>query len=422
MDLTPPRGTADLLPPASERMWGLYAAAARTARLYGYRYVETPVLQHTDLFVRTSGGTSDVVSKEMYTFDDRGGRSLTLRPEGTAPVMRAYLAHAHDVVTPFRAFYLDHTWRYGRPQAGRLREFRVFGTESIGTPEADADAEVIEVAWRFLRERGLGRVRLELNSIGDDTCRPPYREELVAFLGSNVARLRDEHRDRFADNPMRVLDCKDEMCRAVAAEAPKISERLCAACKEHFEDVQAELRDRGIAFVHEQTLVRGLDYYTRTAFEFVSEALDAAQSTVCGGGRYDGLAEVLGGPPTPGVGFGLGLDRVALAVDAENAAAEEAPPLHAVVVALGGGAQVWARQVAAVLRDRGLAVSGGAAARPLKAQLRIADRSGALFALIVGEQEARAGTVTVRRLEDGRQQEMGLDDAVAWVATVGDAV
>ncbi|MGZ5352259.1 MAG: histidine--tRNA ligase, partial [Actinomycetota bacterium] len=241
MELQPPRGTLDLLPPAGGRMRELYDRAAQVARLYGYRYVETPGFEDTELFRATSGQTSDVVSKEMYTFLDRGDRSLTLRPEGTAPVMRAYLHKRGEMPTPFKGYYLTRMYRYGRPQAGRYREHRQFGIEVFSEAAPTADVEVIVVGDRFLRQLGLSRYRVEVNSIGDETCRPAYREELVAFLRDNRERLRDDHRDRFEDNPLRILDCKDEACRAVALEAPKIVERLCDPCREHFDGVLAGL-------------------------------------------------------------------------------------------------------------------------------------------------------------------------------------
>jgi histidyl-tRNA synthetase len=319
MELAPPRGTQDLLPPAGERMQALYARAAEIARRYGYRYVETPTFGHSELFARTSGQTSDVVSKEMYTFEDRGGRSLTLRPEGTAPIVRAYLENRHDLPSPFKAYYLAHMFRYGRPQAGRYREHRQFGIEVVDAPDPAADVEVISVGDAFLRSLGLSRYELQVNSIGDEVCRPAYREELVAFLRAHRERIRDEHRDRFEDNPMRVLDCKDDACRALAAEAPKITDRLCGPCREHFDAVLDGLRAEALKPDVVPTLVRGLDYYTRTAFEFVSDVTSLAQAgTLFGGGRYDGLAEALGGPRVPGVGFGMGLERVLLALEDEG--------------------------------------------------------------------------------------------------------
>jgi histidyl-tRNA synthetase len=417
MDLKPVRGTLDLLPPSGGRMRALYDRAARLARLYGYRYVETPALESTDLFVATSGQSSDVVAKEMYTFEDRGGRSLTLRPEGTAPVMRAYLADLHDQPSPFKAYYVTRMYRYGRPQAGRYREHRQFGVEVFGVEGPAADVEVIVMGDRYLRELGLTRYRLEINSIGDANCRPAYRELLLAYLREHREDIRDEHRERFELNPLRVLDCKDEACRAVAEGAPKISDHLCDACREHFDRVLRGLEEAGLKTVVIPTMVRGLDYYTRTAFEFVSEVLSEAQATLFGGGRYDGLAEALGGPPVPGVGFGMGLERVLLALEDEGVKPPEEDSLDCFVVSVGETAAGRAHHVAEALRRSGVSAALSFEDRPLKAQLKMADRSGARFALIVGEREAAAGTVTLRRLSDGHQQESALEEAVASILT-----
>jgi len=388
----------------------------RLCALYGYRPITTPAFEDTALFERTSGPGSDVVQKEMYTFEDRGGRQLTLRPEATAGIVRAYLAHAYDLPSPFKAYTVAAMWRYGRPQSGRYREFRQFDIEVIGAAEPAADVEVVAVGDRFLRDAGLDRLRLEVNSIGDEVCRPAYREELIGYLAANRDALRDEHRDRFRDNPLRVLDCKDDACRRVAAGAPKISDRLCGPCAEHFAGVQDGLRAEGIAFVHEPTLVRGLDYYTRTAFEFVAEGLSEGQGTVCGGGRYDGLAEVLGGPPTPGVGFASGLDRILLALEDEGRTVPGIAGLECFVAAVGPTAQAAAADVARRLRSAGVSTLVPFDVRSLKSQLRMADRHGARHAVIVGEREAGTGTVTLRRLDDGTQEELSVADLVRRLA------
>jgi histidyl-tRNA synthetase len=398
-------------------MRALYDRAAELARRFGYRYVETPGFEDTDLFAKTSGQTSDVVSKEMYTFLDRGERSLTLRPEGTAPVMRAYLHNRNEMPSPFKAYYLTRMYRYGRPQAGRYREHRQFGIEVFAEAGASADVEVIVVGDRFLRELGLTRHHVQINSIGDAVCRPAYREELVAFLRSNRERLRDDHRDRFEDNPLRVLDCKDEACVAVAAEAPKIVDRLCDPCREHFDDVLKGLGDEGLEPTITATLVRGLDYYTRTAFEFVAEGLSPQQSTLFGGGRYDGLAEALGGPHVPGVGYGMGLERVVLALEDEGLAPPEEPPVRAFVVAIGERARSRGRELVRVLRAAGTSADTSFEDRPLKAQLKMADRTGATYAAILGERELQDGVATVRRLSDGVQERVPLADVVNWLST-----
>ena len=417
MELAPPSGTLDLLPPEGARMRALYDRAATLARLHGYRYVETPGFEATELFARTSGESSDVVTKEMYTFEDRGGRSLTLRPEGTAPVMRAYLTSIQDHPTTFKTYYLTRMYRYARKQRGRYREHRQFGIEVFGTEDPSADAEVIAVGDAFLRGLGLSRIELQLNSIGDEVCRPAYRELLVAYLREHREQLTDEHRDRFEDNPLRVLDCKDEACRAVAAEAPRITDHLCDACRAHFEGVQASLKDAEVAWTLEPTLVRGLDFYTRTAFEFVSPGLSPQQATLFGGGRYDGLAEVLGGPHVPGVGFGMGLERVLLALQEEGIAPPEEPPLVVFAVGVGDAGRARVRELVRDLRAAGVPADTSFEDRPLKAQLKMADRTGATYAAIVGERELETGSVTLRRLADGTQDEVPNDGLLARLSS-----
>ena len=425
MELAPSRGTKDLLPPAGGQMQALYDRAAATARRHGFRYVETPVFEATELFARTSGATSDIVTKEMYTFTDRGDRSLTLRPEGTAPVMRAYLHERQRQATPFKGYYLTRMYRYSRPQAGRLREHRQFGVEVIGTDAPGADVEVMVVGDAFLRALGLRRFHLEVNSLGDEVCRPAYRQVLLAYLRDHRGELRDEHKDRFEDNPLRVLDCKDDVCREVAAGAPAMVDHLCDACRAHFDDVLAGLAAAGIEGRTTTTLVRGLDFYTRTAFEFVSDALqeagNAQQSALFGGGRYDGLAETLGGPHVPGIGFGMGLERVLLALEDEGVAPPEEPALAVFVVAIGAGARAAGDDLLRALRSAGVDADAAYEERPLKAQLKMADRTGARFAAIVGERELANGTVTLRRLDNGVQESVPREAAVAWVQTGAEA-
>jgi histidyl-tRNA synthetase len=414
VELQPPRGTADLLPPRSDAILALYDEAHELARRFAFRYVETPTFEHTELFARTSGDTSDIVSKEMYTFDDKGGRSMTLRPESTASVVRAFLANAQELPTPFKAYYVHPNYRHGRPQAARLREFRVFGVEVLGAAVADADVEVVELADTFLRARGLRDVVLHLNSVGDEVCRPSYREKLIAYLEPHVDELDEDCRKRLHTNPMRVLDCKVDGGKDFVLAAPLVSDNLCDACAEHFAAVRRGLEDAGVAFEHDPHIVRGLDYYTRTAFEFMSNAIGGQQSTVCGGGRYDGLAKVLGGSDVPGVGFGMGIDRVLIAMEIERA---ELPPARApqcFVVAFAGGRRAGL-ELLRELRAAGIAADRAVEERPLGAQLRMADRGGARYAAIVGEREAEAGVVTLRRLDDGAQEEVARADVVNWL-------
>ncbi|MEX0756162.1 MAG: histidine--tRNA ligase [Actinomycetota bacterium] len=418
MELAPPRGTADLLPPRADAMLDLYERSHRTARLYGYRYVETPTFEHTELFARTSGATSDVVTKEMYTFEDTKGRSFTLRPENTASVVRAYLTHQHDLGAPFRAYYVGSQFRHGRPQAGRLREFRQFGVEVLGMAGPDADVEVIELGERFLRDRGLRDQVLHLNSIGDAACRPAYRELLVAHFEPHLDELDEDCRTRLRSNPLRVFDCKVDGNKDFVRSAPAIVEHLCEACTEHFAQVRAGLDGAGVAYELDARLVRGLDYYTRTAFEWISSALDAAQSTINAGGRYDGLAEQLGGAATPGVGFAMGLDRVLLAADAEKAPPAPSTAPACFVVALGDEARAAAGTLIADLRAAGVPVTTALEDRPMKAQLKMADRSGATFTAILGAREIAAGQATLRRMADGEQETIPIETAVARLVTV----
>jgi histidyl-tRNA synthetase len=415
MELAPPRGTTDLLPPRSEAMLDLYEEAHRAARLFGFRYVETPTFENTELFARTSGETSDVVTKEMYTFEDKGGRSLTLRPEQTAGVVRAALQHAHDLPSPFKGYYLGPQFRHGRPQAGRLREFRQWGVEVIGAAGPAADAEVVALGDRFLRDRGLRAFVLRLNSIGDPVCRPAYRELLIAHLEPHLDELDGDCRARLRTNPLRILDCKVDGKKPFVLDAPLISDHLCDPCEAHFAAVRAALDAAGVAYEHDPRLVRGLDYYTRTAFEFVSGALSQAQATVCAGGRYDGLAQELGAPPTPGVGFALGLDRVLLAMEAEGVPAPPALGPACFVVTLGPQAAAAGAGLVSELRAAGVSAAAPYEERPLKAQLKMADRAGAAFVAIVGDKELAEGVVTLRRLVDGVQKTVPAADVVSWL-------
>jgi histidyl-tRNA synthetase len=416
VDFNPPRGTVDFVPPRSAALRAVTQSAHRVAGLFGFAYVETPGFEPTEIFARSSGESSDVVQEEMYTFEDRGGRMLTLRPEGTAPIVRAYLANRQELPVPFKAYLLGPMWRYGRPQTGRSREFRQFDVEIIGAGDPGADVEVVACGERYFRDLGLEGYHLEVNSIGDERCRPRYRQMLLEYLEAQAPRLRDEHKDRFRENPLRVLDCKDPACREVAEDAPKIIDELCEPCREHFEAVVSGLDEEGIKHQLVPTLVRGLDYYTRTAFEWIGAALPEGQASLGGGGRYDGLAEVLGGPPTPGVGFALGIEpRILLALEAEGRLPTSSG-VDCFVVSVGPEATARGRDLIRTLRGAGVSADGSVGDRPLKAQLRMADRAGARFALILGEQEARAGTVTVRRLEDGHQETVPSTDVATWIS------
>lgn len=421
MELVPPRGTQDLLPDRADAMLGLYDEAHRVARLFGYRYVETPTFEQTELFARTSGATSDVVTKEMYTFQDKGGRSVTLRPESTAGVVRAYLSRSQSLPNPFKGYYVAAEFRHGRPQAGRMREFRQFGIEVIGTSAPGADVEVIVVGDRFLRERGLRDVSLHLNSIGDEECRPAYRERLIAHLEPFRDQLDEDCRVRLDRNPLRVFDCKVDGDKDFVRVAPSIADHLCDACEAHFAAVRVGLDEAGVEYVLDPRLVRGLDYYTRTAFEWLSGVLAANKTgTLNAGGRYDGLAEALGGSPTPGVGFAMGLDRLLLAMDGEGRSLPSPRTPRCFVVAIGDAAASEARALVGRLQESGVSAMRAFEDRPLKAQLKMADRAGAAFAAILGERELAEGVVTLRRLLDGVQKSVPAADAVRWLTRLDD--
>lgn len=417
-DFQPPRGTQDLLPPNSDALESLAADASALSRRFGFRRVETPTFEHTELFARGVGEASDIVTKEMYTFEDKGGRSLTLRPEGTAPVVRAFLANRQRLPHPFKAYYVVPMFRHERPQAGRMRQHTQFGVEIIGSGSPLADVEVVTIGFRYLTGpgRGLSRFVLHLNSIGDENCRPAYREVLIEFLKGRIDQLCKDSKERMLSNPLRVLDCKVEGCRKATEDAPRILDFLDDACREHFESVRGGLDDEGIPYVLDHRLVRGLDYYTRTAFEFVSDLLGPTQSTLCGGGRYDGLAEVLGGEPTPGIGFGLGLERLLLAMEREGLPMPAPEPLAVFLVAVGEAGANEAGALLRALREQGVSAEAALEERPLKAQLKMADRAGARYAAILGEQEIAEGMVTVRRMEDGHQERVKLSEVGSWLA------
>jgi histidyl-tRNA synthetase len=389
------KGMADVLPPASGRFAALVARFAEHAHRAGYGLVLTPVVEDYGLFTRV-GESTDIVRKEMYDFETKGGDHVALRPEGTAPVVRAYLEHRPT--TPWKAWYVAPNFRYEQPQAGRYRLHHQVGAEAIGSDDPDLDVEVVTLLARFYADLGLRTTTLLLNSLGDATCRPAYRETLVAFLRekARAGHLCGEHAQRFEDNPLRVLDCKKPPCREATKDAPHQVDQLCQPCEAHFARVQAGLTDLGITYTLQPTLVRGLDYYTRTTFEFEAGALQDTQAQVAigGGGRYDGLAEALGGPPTPGIGFGAGVERILLACDAEGAfpAPEHHPQLEVFVIDTTGGEA--ARTTVDALRRAGIAADRAYDGRSFKAQMKNALRSGARYAVAIDADRTELRTLT----------------------------
>ena len=407
-----PSGTHDVLFPESTRWEALLARFADRVERAGYGLVHTPMFEDVRVFRRGIGEGSDVVGKEMYEFEDRGGRTLALRPEGTAPMVRAFVQHRPSL--PWKAWYATPAFRYERPQAGRYRQHHQLGVEALGPGDPDLDVEVIALADGFFRSLGLTAFSLRLNSMGDRVCRPAYLDQLRAYLADRRETLCPEHVERLEANPLRVLDCKRPECREATAGAPALVDHLCDDCAAHFARVQAGLGALGVPFELDHRLVRGFDYYTRTTFEFSSEALGSAQNGIGGGGRYDGMVEVLGGPPTPGIGFGIGIERLLLACDAEGVYPVVPAGLDAFVVDVTGGDS--ARDLTVELRGAGLRADRAFDDRSMKAQLKLADRSGAVVALIAGPDEVASGTVSLRPLRAAG------DQRTVPVAEVVDAV
>jgi histidyl-tRNA synthetase len=411
MQFAAPRGTHDILPDQTPLWQWLEGKFRRIARLYGYEEIRTPLFEFTPVYSRTAGETSDIVGKEMYTFQDRGGDSLTLRPEGTAGVVRAYLQHGLNATRPLaKLYYIAPNFRYERSQAGRYRQHHQAGIEAIGSQDPALDAEVIALGKHYLEDVGLTGVTLYINSVGCANCRPAYREALQAFLQPLLPQLSGDSQRRFETNPMRILDSKDEKDREVTADAPVMLSHLCDECQDHFAKLQNHLLNLKVEFEVDDRLVRGLDYYTKTAFEFKHSGL-GAQDTVLAGGRYDGFVEQLGGSPTPGIGFGSGIERVllALAADGVHPIVPDCKP-EVYIATMGDDAHKRGVAVLGQLRRDGIAAEMSYGARSLKSQMKQADRSGARLALLMGDDELAKGAATVRWLQTSEQDFIELDD------------
>ena len=398
-----PRGTKDILPEQTPNWLRLENKIRELCTLYGYEEIRTPTFEHTELFLRGIGEGTDVVDKEMYTFTDRGDRSITLRPENTASVVRAYLQNKLYVKGLAKLFYIGSMFRYDRPQAGRLREFHQFGVEALGEKNPAVDAEIILLAWDFLRGLGLDDLTLKINTVGCPACRPIYRRKLTEFFTEEADELCSDCRRRLEKNPLRILDCKIDGLKDFMDDAPKIETCLCDDCREHFNGVKKFLTAAGVAFTIDNRLVRGLDYYTKTAFEIQYAPL-GAQSAVAGGGRYDGLIKEIGGDDTPAVGFAAGLERILLALELQNLLPAQDKKIAAFVVSGGGAADVYAFKLLTDLRRRNVVAAMDFGGKSMKAQMKAAAKSGARFALIVGEDEVADSTVTVKNLETAAQE------------------
>ena len=407
-----PKGTADVLPGESEIYYKLENQLREAARLYGFREIRTPVFEHTELFRRGVGETTDVVQKEMYTFEDNGKRSVTLRPEGTAGCVRAFLEHGlFNEPLPQKLFYITSCYRYEKPQAGRLREFHQFGVESFGSAAPAQDAEIIALARRIFINFGLKDIALEINSIGCPTCRKQFQAALREYFTAHIDSLCETCRERLGKNPMRILDCKSPVCGEIAAGAPAVLDYLCEECETHFAQVKAQLDALGIAYKVNPTIVRGLDYYTKTVFEFVSTGI-GAQGTVCGGGRYDGLVQELGGAPLPACGFGMGLERVKLVLEAEGKTPMCERPADIYVAPASPACTIRAMQLTDSLRAAGIAALTDVIGRSLKAQMKLANKLGVQYTLVLGEEEFSRGEAQLKNMQTGSTRAVSLEDLV----------
>jgi len=404
------KGTKDILPEESYLWQQLEAKLRALARAYHYEEIRVPTFEETELFVKGTGETTDIVGKEMYTFRDKGERSVTLKPEGTPSVIRAYLEHGLDGKAPlFKVYYLERMYRQEKPQAGRLRQFTQFGAETLGSLDPVLDAEMLDLAWKVCEVAGLKQIEIKLSSIGCPSCRPAYKTMIKDKLLPKVGELCGDCKERLEKNPLRVLDCKVEHCKELTQGLPSILDYLCAECKAHFVKVKAYLGDLNIPYVLDTRLVRGLDYYTKTVFELVSTAL-GSRGALPAGGRYDGLVETLGGKPTPGVGFACGMEPLLLAMEKEGVVWKDSNRLDVFLATLGEEAKRAGFKLVDALRNQGLSCEMDFLSRSLKAQMREADRLQAKYVLILGEDELKKKIITLREMATKEQKEVALDE------------
>ncbi len=407
-----PKGTKDILPSESYKWQYVENTAREVARVFGASEIRTPTFEHTEVFLRGVGETTDIVNKEMYTFLDKGGRSITLKPEGTAGVARSFVENGMaSMALPQKLYYITQCFRYERPQAGRLREFHQFGVEFLGASDANIDAEVILLAKSFLDKVGIKNITLYLNSIGCKECRKKYEQALTEYLNKNIDGMCELCKDRLKKNPLRILDCKNDDCKKITANAPKILDYICEDCANHFNKVQNLLKIAGVEFKVNANIVRGLDYYTRTVFEFVSDNI-GAQGTVCGGGRYDGLISQLGGNDVPGIGFAVGIERILMLL--ENTGVQIANPnkVEYYVAPMGEKEAEKAFEIVSKLRSRGISADFDHMGRGIKAQFKYADKIGAEKVIVIGSNELAQGKAKVKCMADGSESEVEFDKLV----------
>ena len=410
-----PKGTKDVLPSESYKWHYIENTVREVARLFGANEVRTPTFEHTELFLRGVGDTTDIVNKEMYTFEDKGNRSITLKPEGTAGVARAYIENSlFNAPQPTKMYYITPVFRYERPQAGRLREHHQFGVEFYGSTSPSADVEVMSLAKSIFTKLGVKDLQLNINSIGCKTCRKDYNKALKDYFSSKIDKMCSTCKERLDKNPLRILDCKEEGCKAIVKDAPNTIDYLCADCKTHHESVCKGLTSIGLDYVVNPRIVRGLDYYTRTVFEFISTGI-GAQGTVCGGGRYNDLVEQVGGKPTPAVGFGMGIERLILVLESLGLEIGEpyAPTVY--IAPMCDGAKSLALTLANDLRSKGVSAEFDIMDRSFKAQMKYADKLSAGFMAIIGEDELKAGKVAVKNMKTGEQESVDTNKLVEFI-------
>ena len=410
-----PKGTKDVLP-SEVYKWNYVESIIREiCSLHGYKEMRTPTFEHTELFERGIGDTTDVVQKEMYTMEDKGGRSITLKPEGTAPFVRAFIEHSmFNDIQPVKLYYITSSFRYEKPQSGRLREFHQFGIEAFGISDPSVDAEVINVAMMLYSRLGVKNLEIRINSVGCPKCRAEYNKKLKEYLAGKLSNLCETCRDRYNKNPMRIIDCKEEKCKEQLTDVPYMLDNICDECRDHFEGLKSSLETLGLTYVVDPRIVRGLDYYTKTAFEIVSKDI-GAQGTVCGGGRYDGLIEECGGPNTPGIGFGLGLERLLLVIESQGVEIPVPVFMDVYVANMGEeGAKEALRQINK-LRKEGIKAEKDYMGRSLKAQMKYANKINAGYVVVLGEEEIKSGRIKVKDMSTGSEEEINLEALASYI-------
>ena len=403
-----PKGTSDILPENSYKWQYVEDVIKKLCNDFGVREIRTPVFEHTELFSRGVGDTTDVVEKEMYTFDDKGGRSITLRPEGTAGAARSFIENGlFNNPQPTKLFYGISCYRYEKPQAGRMREFHQFGVEYFGTQHYSADAEIIELALMLFERLGIGNLTLRINSIGCPECRKAYNEKLKEFLSANYDSLCETCKGRYERNPMRIIDCKSSVCKDIIKDAPRLVDYLCDECSTHFENVKSSLENMDIPYEIDPDIVRGLDYYTKTVFEITAD-IASSNTTICGGGRYDGLVAQLGGPDTPGCGFAIGMERLFLCLEAQGIEIEDKGKMDIFVGSIGDNSARYAQKLTHQLRKLGVSADYDKLSRSVKAQMKQANKLGCRYSVIIGDDEISGGKIMLKNMELGESTEVSL--------------